>query len=264
MSPTLRILLVDDDPEIAWSVGRCLTRAGFSVITCGDGAEAIPLLEAHPFDVLVTDIQMPRLNGLTLVDWVRANRPGTNVVVMTAYGSRSVQRAAVSKGVILYLEKPVDPQVLIEVLRDLGESATFVGSVEGIDLFDCIQMVLLTRGRHVLEVTGGQDQRCLLWVDNGSILHGVLGELEGTEAVQRCLAFEGGTFATLPWREPERVSIDTSANYLLMEAARRKDEHDRPRSAAVPADQPPPNEHQPAARPDDPAPRARLTSTEGL
>ena len=68
------ILLVDDDPEAVWALGRYFTRAGFPVTTCGDGEEAISLLKSKQFDTVITDIQMPRLNGLALVDWMRTNR----------------------------------------------------------------------------------------------------------------------------------------------------------------------------------------------
>ena len=240
MTGARRLLLVDDDPEVAWSIGRCLTRAGFAVTTCGDGAEAIPLLGAHPFDILVTDVQMPRLNGLALVDWVRRHRPSVRVVVITAYGSTAVRRVAVSKGAIHYVEKPVDPAILIEVLSDVSATgATFAGSVEGIDLFDCVQMVLLTRGRHLLQVADEAGDVGLLWIDHGNILHATCADLEGLAAVRSCLAFSGGSFSTLPWREPDRISIDLPGNHLMMEAARLKDEHDRATGIQLPEERQP-------------------------
>ena len=80
------ILLVDDDPEVAWALGRYFTRAGFAVTTCGDGAEAISVLKLRHFDTVITDVQMPRLNGLALIDWLRENQSRSRVVVITAFG----------------------------------------------------------------------------------------------------------------------------------------------------------------------------------
>ena len=118
------ILLVDDDPEQVWVLGRYFTRAGYSVTTCGDGEEAISLLELRDFDTVITDIQMPRFNGLALVDWLRENRSGTRVVVITAFGGPSMRHLSISKGAILYLEKPVDPDLLAEALSSTkGENA---------------------------------------------------------------------------------------------------------------------------------------------
>lgn len=222
-----RVLLVDDDSDITWGIGRCLTRAGLTVATCGDGAEALELLESQDFDALVTDVQMPRVNGLTLLDWARRNRPRMRVVVMTAFGSEAVMSAAVHRGAVLYLEKPLDPVVLVEVLRGELPPNAFSGSIEGIDLFDCIQMVLLTRGRHTLEVQGQGGSRCRLWVERGDVVHAECERCEGVEAVERCIGFEGGRFVTLPWSEPPKRTIALAGNVLLMEAARTRDEKRR-------------------------------------
>ncbi len=112
------ILLVDDDPDLLWGLGRCLSRAGFSVVTCGDGEEAISCLESQQVDVVITDLKMPRVNGLGVVDWVSENRRSVSVIVMTAFGNPSVRDACLSRGAVLYLEKPVDPEFLIHILSE--------------------------------------------------------------------------------------------------------------------------------------------------
>ncbi|MCP4680457.1 MAG: response regulator [Deltaproteobacteria bacterium] len=113
----LRILLADDDPSQLNGVSRYLSRAGFSVMTCEDGEEAIAALEGMPFDVLISDVQMPKTNGLALADWVICNRPAIRIVIMTAFGSSVIYQSAMRKGATLYLEKPVDPKLLVEILR---------------------------------------------------------------------------------------------------------------------------------------------------
>jgi len=90
--------------------------AGFAVTTAGDGSEAVDLLHSQLFDVIITDVRMPRMNGLALLDWVRSNRPETHVVVMTAFNSSYLKDMCVSKGAALLLEKPVDPNMLISAL----------------------------------------------------------------------------------------------------------------------------------------------------
>ena len=118
----MRVLLVDDDPDQLCVTGRYLSRAGFSVITCEDGDEAIAAMEGMDFDAVVSDVQMPRVNGLSLAQWVGANRPGMKMIVMTAFGSSEIFKGAMRRGAVLYLEKPVDPKLLVEVLsRPSGE-----------------------------------------------------------------------------------------------------------------------------------------------
>ncbi len=214
------ILIADDDQNVVRWVGKYLTREGFSVTTCGDGAEAISLLESRPFDVLVTDIRMPKVNGLAVVDWVRSNLPGIRVIVITAFGSPSIKQLAVRKGAILYLEKPVDPILLVEVLRSVETDAGFSGRVEEIDILDYAQVILLTAKQAVLEVLSGDGTKGLLFFDNGKIVHARHGDTEGEAAVYACLNIRGGSFSNLKWYEPERISIDKPGDSLLIEAAR--------------------------------------------
>lgn len=230
-----KILFVDDDPEVSWALGRLLNRSGFSVVTCGDGAEAIPMLEKKSFDVLITDIQMPEINGLALLEWVRKNRPGLRVVVITAFGSPTVKELSLRKGALLYLEKPLDPDLLIQVLKEAEREETFYGSVHKIDLFDYVQLMILTRTKAVIEINARNNSKGLLFFDAGEAVHAELGGLQGVDAFYKLLGLEGGSFSSLPWREPAERTIDTGGEFLLMEAARIKDESSRPKAEAAPA-----------------------------
>lgn len=117
-----RILIVDDDPRVCWSLGRYLTRAGYGVCACGDGVEAIELLKHQDHDLVVTDIQLPKLNGLALLEWIRDRRPAVKVIVITAFGSASVRHASIKTGAYHYLEKPVDPELLLRIIQSLEEN----------------------------------------------------------------------------------------------------------------------------------------------
>lgn len=218
------ILLVDDDPEQVWALGRYFTRAGYSVTTCGDGAEAISVLESRHFDTVITDIQMPRLNGLALVDWLRENRSGTRVVVITAFGGPSIRHLSISKGAILYMEKPVDPDLLAEALSSTKEETAFSGSIDKIDILDYLQLMMLTGRRVVLEVSSRDGGQGLIFIDRGEVRHATCGHLEGEEALFKCLGFESGSFVNLPWTEPDTITITKPGEFLLMEAARRRDD----------------------------------------
>jgi CheY-like chemotaxis protein len=219
-----RVLLVDDDPEISWGVGKLLTRAGCVVSVCGDGMEAVDLLQSKSFDILITDVQMPRMNGLALIEWVVHHQPRLRVVVMTAFGSASVQKVALNKGAILYLEKPFDPQALVDIVISGKNRCSFFGSVDNVDLFDYVQLVFHTMRKAVLKIrsTDGKDGR--IFIKDGTAWHAECGEQVGLEAFYSCMSFEGGAFSTSPWEEPQRRTIDMRGDFLLMDAARTKDE----------------------------------------
>jgi len=218
------ILLVDDDPDVVWALGRYFARAGFPVTTCGDGEEAIALLESRDFDTVITDIQMPRLNGLALVDWLRAHRAGTRVVVITAFGGPSIRHLSIKKGAILYLEKPVDPDLLAQALLSSKEETAFSGNIDKIDILDYLQLMMLIGRQVVLEVSSKDGGQGLIFIDRGEVRHAKCEDLEGEEALFRCLCFESGSFLNLPWTEPDKITIKKPGDFLLMEAARKRDE----------------------------------------
>jgi CheY-like chemotaxis protein len=218
------ILVVDDDRDVGWGLGRYLTREGFSVMTCGDGAEALSLIEAEHFDVVITDIRMPRLNGLALVHWLGTNRPEVRVVVMTGFGGPSVRDLCLRKGAALYLEKPVDPHLLTNFLSSSSEKFGFSGIIDQIDILDYVQLLMLTGRQVVVEILCRNGPRARLFMNDGRVCHAECGDLEGEEAFYTCVSFTGGSFVNLPWSEPEKTTITKPGDYLLMEAARRRDE----------------------------------------
>jgi CheY-like chemotaxis protein len=221
------ILVVDDDPDVVWGLGRYLTREGFLVTTCGDGADALSLIESKRFDVVITDIRMPRLNGLALVHWLGMNRPEVRVVVMTGFGGPSVRDLCLRKGAELYLEKPVDPHLLTNFLSSSSEKFGFSGIIDQIDILDYVQLLMLTGRQVVVEILCKNGQRARLFMNDGRVCHAECGDLEGEEAFYKCVAFTGGSFVNLPWSEPGRTTVTRPGDYLLMEAARRRDEERR-------------------------------------
>jgi CheY-like chemotaxis protein len=88
MSESIRILLVDDDPEVRDLVATVLEEAEIQVVRAADGSEALlRMLEEGPFDVLVTDLRMPGIDGFELARRVRQSRPETRVLFMSGYAS---------------------------------------------------------------------------------------------------------------------------------------------------------------------------------
>ncbi len=104
----VRILVVDDDALIRWSLERSLGEAGFSVVTARDGVDAVEKLEGGTFEVVITDMQMPRMSGGELLSHVRQLYPKTKVLVMSGLFSRQVARDVVKAGASMFLQKPMD------------------------------------------------------------------------------------------------------------------------------------------------------------
>ncbi len=117
----LSILLVDDEPSIRLSVGDALTDAGHRVTRVNDGAEALSACEAKIFDVVVTDISMPRVDGLTLFAKLRESHPTTDVILMTAYGKVADAVDALKRGALDYLTKPFSTDEIVVRIKRIDE-----------------------------------------------------------------------------------------------------------------------------------------------
>jgi hypothetical protein len=100
----------------------------------------------------------------------------------------------------------------------------FSGRVECVDILDYIQFVLMDGRRAVLEVKSMNGSQCRLYIDGGQVLHAQSADLEGEEAFFQCTQYQGGEFSHLPWTDPERISIEERGTFILLEAARKRDE----------------------------------------
>jgi EAL domain-containing protein (putative c-di-GMP-specific phosphodiesterase class I) len=103
-----RILLVDDDQDVARSISRALRVNGFDVVTAGDGQQAAERLREGSFDAVISDISMPGITGIDLLKVVRQTDLDVPVVLMTGRPSIDTATRAIQLGVIGYLIKPVE------------------------------------------------------------------------------------------------------------------------------------------------------------
>ncbi len=113
----MRILVVDDELEMAEMIGDALTERGYSAIVLRSGAEAVRCLEQGLFDALVTDLRMPGINGIELLRASRALDPSMPVIIMTAYGAIDTALDAANEGAFRYLMKPFRLARLVELLE---------------------------------------------------------------------------------------------------------------------------------------------------
>jgi DNA-binding NtrC family response regulator len=104
----LDVLLVDDEPDIGLAAGESLRDAGHRVTMATNGAEALDLITTRVYDIMICDIRLPKLDGLTLFRRARRESPDTTVILMTAFAAVADAVAAVKEGAHDYLTKPFD------------------------------------------------------------------------------------------------------------------------------------------------------------
>jgi DNA-binding response OmpR family regulator len=112
-----RILVVDDDESLQQVLTLALRRERFDVATAGDGVEALEKLRAEPFDLVLLDLKMPRMNGFDVLKGLRADGASPRVIVMTADDTQEALIHAFKDQVYEYLNKPFHTTTLIEVAK---------------------------------------------------------------------------------------------------------------------------------------------------
>ncbi|MBI1958441.1 MAG: sigma-54-dependent Fis family transcriptional regulator [Candidatus Rokubacteria bacterium] len=102
------ILLAEDDSHTREGLRRAMTRAGYRTLTAADGGAALAILKSEAVDVLLSDLKMPGVDGMALLDRVRADFPETAVIILTGFATVGLAVEAMKKGAYDFLTKPID------------------------------------------------------------------------------------------------------------------------------------------------------------
>jgi DNA-binding NtrC family response regulator len=128
-----KILIVDDESEMRAALETTLKREGYDTCTAEDGMEALKFFENNHFDVVVSDVKMPHLNGVDLLRAIKQKSPTTSVIMMTAYGDIDNAVEAMRTGAYDYLLKPFSADILISTInRAFVENLAHPGTSESV------------------------------------------------------------------------------------------------------------------------------------
>jgi len=123
MASEKSVLLVDDDPDIHDLLRKALRNQPLTIDSAHDGSDALARLQARPYDLVLTDLLMPGMDGLTLIGRIREIRPETKVVVMTAANTPGNLVAAIREQAFSYFSKPFSTAAVADaVMRALDSS----------------------------------------------------------------------------------------------------------------------------------------------
>jgi two-component system chemotaxis response regulator CheY len=119
------ILVIDDSASMRELLKAALTSADYAVTLAADGDEGLEHALAQHFDLVLTDQYMPRMSGLALIGRLRANRAyaDTPILVLTTESDETFKAAVRDAGATGWIEKPVDPEVLVDLVGALGDAS---------------------------------------------------------------------------------------------------------------------------------------------
>lgn len=227
-----RILFVDDDPRFLEMIERVMSvwsKGSWEIHLAQNTGKALSLIQEHPINLVVIDVQMPVVDGLQFLTLINRKYPNLQKVVLTGYANDNYRAACLSNGAELFLEKPANIEGLESVFTTLNElikwhpEEGFRGVLRRVNLQEVLQMECLSRNSSILEVAAGNEIG-EIFVKDGVILHAVAGKQKGEPAFNYLLALKGGEFRLKSFEEPIEQTITGSWEFLLMEAARMRDE----------------------------------------
>lgn len=117
-----RILIVEDEENTRQALARLLVREGFLVDSVSNGCEALTYLRRQSVNLIVTDMKMPQMDGMTFLRELNKNFPRSNVIMITAYGGVESYLEAMNLGAFEYINKPVQIEELKIIMRKILEA----------------------------------------------------------------------------------------------------------------------------------------------
>jgi CheY-like chemotaxis protein len=227
-----QILFVDDERvflEMVSDLFGLWSKKTWQIHCATSADQALEILKANKIDLVVVDVNMPVLDGLQLIRILNRRYPDVKKAVITALATEEKRADCLTNGAELYIEKPRSADGLKSVFAMLGELVAwtpregFHGVLRKVGLPDVIQMECLGRNSSVLEVHNRQ-VRGRIYIEDGKIVHAVVGDETGEGAFQKLLALASGEFHLQPFESPPKRTLEGQWEFLLMEAARVRDE----------------------------------------
>jgi CheY-like chemotaxis protein len=253
IQPPRQILFVDDEPDFLQVLKDAfapLSDGKWVIHAASTPDAALELLKQKKMDLAVVDVNMPLLDGVQFLGLLGRRYPDLKKVTLTAQATEEKRSQCLAAGAEMFIEKPRSPDgfkavfAMLDELVQWAPQKGFQGMLRRVGLQDVIQMECLGRNSSILEI---QDRQLTgrIYIEDGRIIHAVAGEATGEPAFQKLLSLAGGAFQLQPFEAPPMRTIEGQWEFLLMEAARVRDESAPQTPDAEP--EPPPALETPAA-----------------
>lgn len=215
-----RVLVVDDEENLNWSLVTSLRREQYAADGALTAEDARRRMVDVDYDCVISDIQMPGIDGFQLMSWLREQRPQSRVIMMTAFGSPSVRQEAFRNGVVAYLEKPFDLAALKRELRKALDTPAPVAT--SYDLIEITQVISLSR-RDVAVQAQISDQMGLLVFERGELISANFGALRGEQAFFALCATPAQLATPVPSPERFERNVTQPVSALIFDALLKRD-----------------------------------------
>ena len=184
-----KVLIAEDDIDQLNRIVKMLKkyREKFEVIPVRDGQEAIEVLKQEQISLVVTDIQMPRMNGMILLAYVQTYHPNIACFVFTAYGTSRL-KSKLPKDLLRFFPKPVDADDLAHGIIAALERNEISKDARGISLLSFLNLIKMEETSCIFEIKSSGKPTGYMYFENGLLYEARSGELRGEAAALELLA----------------------------------------------------------------------------
>lgn len=234
--PAKKILFVDDDESFLTMVQRSVRHHSedqWEVLTANSASRGLALVQEQKVDLVAIDLHMPVVDGMQLLALLHRKYPNIVKVILTGDTSTAQRSAALETGAELFLEKPTSREGWKNVfdtlsqLTALQQTEGFHGVMRQVSLPDVLQLSCLSKQSIVLRIRAAETEG-FIYVKDGNIIHAKCGQERGENAFNLLMTLAGGEFELQPFATPDEETINQSWEFLVMEAARKRDELAQP------------------------------------
>lgn len=153
--PRPRVLIVDDDPAVRMTLAANLELEGFEILEAESGAEALELVKRESFDVLVTDIRMPGMNGIELLRALKTQKADLVAIVMTAFALERLVDEGIAEGAYTILRKPFDVGLLASLVSRAAQRGAVLVVDDQPEVAGALSAALESVGIRAIEASDG-------------------------------------------------------------------------------------------------------------
>lgn len=217
------VLIADDDEQLLLLIKAYLSkyRDKFEIVVARDGLEAITILKKREISLLLTDLKMPKIEGLVLLAYMNRNFPKVPCMVMTSLRVPWLKQK-IQQDVLYYIEKPFDKEDLARTILSALEPVK--STLQGISIISFLQLIRLDHKTCICEIVLSDNRKGSFYFKDGVLFDAGFGELRGESAALAMIRFERAEINFHRFSQDDGMQqIRTDLSDLIMEALRQKD-----------------------------------------
>lgn len=222
-----KVLFVDDDPILRHIIQKKFTRYkhSFTVITAGDGLEAMEKLNENAIALVVTDLQMPKMDGLSLLAHLSEKYPDIQVIVQTGHSTPELKKIALERGAAGYIEKPLNAEDLGQKIITSLKKESEGGTLQAVTLEMFLQLIEMEQKTCTIRVVAKKSgKQGALFFKDGDLLDARFSAHRSNSAAYEIFSWGKVALSIQNDCAIKKKKIDGDLQALLIDAVRLRDE----------------------------------------